>query len=81
MTVSKNTINHLSKKNNNKKTTQSIHAMDSGKGMTDKNFLTVVSGLILVITLWVFSLCYEVKLINFDDDIFKVLKPSKAQYD
>lgn len=81
MTVSKNTINHLSKKNNNKKTTQSIHAMDSGKGMTDKNFLTVVSGLILVITLWVFSLYYEVKLINFDDDIFKVLKPSKAQYD
>lgn len=55
--------------------------MDSGKGMTDKNFLTVVSGLILVITLWVFSLYYEVKLINFDDDIFKVLKPSKAQYD
>ena len=58
--------------------------MDSGKGMTNKNFLTEVTehwgGLILETTLSVFSLHYEAKLINFDDDTLKVLKPNKAQY-
>lgn len=57
--------------------------MDPGKGMTNKNFLTEViehrGGLILETTVSVFWLHYEAKLINFDDDTLKVLKPNKAQ--
>lgn len=59
--------------------------MDPGKDMTNKNSLTDdsehFSGLNLGTTIALFSLYYEAKLINFDNDThLKLSKPIKAQY-
>lgn len=52
--------------------------MDPGKGMTNKNFLTedseCLGALILRTTVTLFSLCYEPKLINFNDNTLKTIK-------
>lgn len=53
--------------------------------MTNKNFLTEDSegsgALILGTTVTLFSLCYEPKLIDFNDDVLRLSKPNKAHYD
>jgi len=70
ISVCKNIINHLCKK------VQNIFAVDPGKGMTNKNFQTEDSkrlgALILGTMVTLFSLCFEPKLIDFNDDTLQL---------